>query len=38
MTNGVLIYGEIFEHSLIYWEAHLNFLIDQENFVIFLSL
>ncbi len=45
MTNGLLRYGEIFAHFLIYWEAHphiwlcncstLNFLIYEENLIFF---
>ncbi len=45
MTNGLLIYGEIFAHLLIYWEAlhhiwlcncsTLNFLIYEENLIFF---
>ncbi len=45
MTNGLLIYGEIFAHFLIFWEARphiwlcncstLNFLICEENLIFF---
>ncbi len=48
MTNGLLIYGEIFAHFLIYWKAlphiwlcncsTLNFLIYEENLIFFLSV
>ncbi len=45
MTNGLVVYGEIFEHFLIYYEAlphmwlcncsTLNFLIYEENLIFF---
>ncbi len=48
MTNGLLIYGEIFAHFPIYQEAlphlwlsncsNLNFLIYEENLIFFLSV